>query len=147
MQTRFHLAELGSSRSHGGAPAACAAQASPWLSSWFMSSHALCRIPAYQKLAQGILPACSDETGRCFKRIHIFFKSWLIAESDCRKELTQSDVVSTNTTSIMLFFHMQLDRFNSFKEKYKQTVPVAHRGFKIQVRTLKIVLFHVRIWP
>lgn len=95
-----------------GAPAACAPGQS-------LAEPLVCeqpgpvqsRIAAHQELAQGILPASSDETWRCFKRIHVFFKSWFIAESDCRKELTLSDVVSMNTTLVMLFF-MQPISFN-----------------------------------
>lgn len=67
--------ELGSPLIPLRRPCCLCPQASPRLSSWIVSSHALCRITVHQKLAQGILTACSDKTWRRFKRIHIFFKS------------------------------------------------------------------------
>lgn len=86
------------------------------------SSCMLCRIPAYQNPAQGILLTCWDETliyshsshprENPSKRNQTFSESGLIAGADCREELTQSYIVSMNTTSIILFLHMQIISFN-----------------------------------
>lgn len=70
----------------------------PWLSS-FWSSCTWYRVPAYQKLAQGMLPSCSNDTFVIsflshpredpFKRSCTFSERGFVAEADCRKEWTQ----------------------------------------------------------